>query len=87
VVIYHPDDTWSVYGHLEAGSLRVRPGDVVSVGQALARTGRSGMMWGPHLHFAVQMRTAQGIVSIPVPFESKSGGAMPLRQAQAITID
>ena len=39
--------------HLEAGSLRVKIGDHVRRGQALARIGSSGDARAPHLHFQV----------------------------------
>jgi hypothetical protein len=42
------------YCHLAKGSLRVKVGDVVAAGQALAHVGFSGDTEFPHLHFSVR---------------------------------
>lgn len=78
IIVYHADDTFSVYGHLEAGSFTVQVGDRVRAGQVLARTGASGMIGGPHLHYALQMRGREGIVSIPVFFQQRDGAPVSL---------
>jgi murein DD-endopeptidase MepM/ murein hydrolase activator NlpD len=39
--------------HLRAGSLRVRAGDAVAVGQELAECGNSGNSTQPHVHVQV----------------------------------
>lgn len=41
------------YAHLQPGSIRVKVGDRVKRGQALALLGNSGNTSGPHLHFHV----------------------------------
>lgn len=87
VIVYHADDTFSVYGHLEAGSFTVKVGDRVRAGQVLARTGASGMIGGPHLHYALQMRGRDGIVSIPVVFERRDGAPVPLAFAKRVVVD
>jgi hypothetical protein len=46
---------WSTdYCHLARGSLKVKVGDTVAVGQPLARVGLSGDTEFPHLHFSVR---------------------------------
>ena len=42
--------------HLKKGSVRVKVGDVVRAGQAIARCGNSGNTSQPHLHLQVQNR-------------------------------
>jgi hypothetical protein len=42
------------YCHLAQGSLRVKPGDMVAVGQPLGHVGLSGNTEFPHLHFSVR---------------------------------
>jgi hypothetical protein len=44
---------FAFYAHLKTGSLRVKAGDRVQRGQALARIGNSGDSRKPHLHFQV----------------------------------
>ncbi len=45
---------YSVYAHLLAGSIAVRPGDVVAVGDAVGRVGRTGRASTPHLHCEIR---------------------------------
>lgn len=46
-------DRYAFYGHLQAGSLRVKNGDRVRRGQVLGQIGNSGNSDAPHLHFHV----------------------------------
>jgi murein DD-endopeptidase MepM/ murein hydrolase activator NlpD len=56
VVIHHADGKYSQYAHLSA--LNVKAGQKVSEGQRIARSGATGNVTGPHLHF--EMRTGPG---------------------------
>ena len=53
------------YYHLQPGSLRVKAGDHVRIGQVLAQVGDSGDAFEPHLHFEVttssQTLTGEGV--------------------------
>jgi hypothetical protein len=64
VAVHHPDDyagnrvvvqlqpdVWVTYAHLQPGSIAVRVGDRVTVGQLLGRLGNTGNSTAPHLHF------------------------------------
>jgi len=51
VVIDHGDGTFSMFGHLKLGSWKVRVGDIVKTGQAIAEIGSSGSSLFPHLHY------------------------------------
>ena len=53
VIIDHGNGEYSLYAHLQPGSVRVKPGDVVKQGQPIARLGSSGNSTEPHLHFQV----------------------------------
>ncbi|OIK29267.1 M23 family metallopeptidase [Streptomyces malaysiense] len=56
VVIRHADGHYTQYGHLSAISVRV--GRYVAAGSRIARSGATGNVTGPHLHFEV--RTGPG---------------------------
>jgi len=53
VVLKIEEDRFVFYGHLQPGTLRVKVGDDVRVGQELGRIGNTGNSDGPHLHFHV----------------------------------
>ncbi|MEU2426863.1 transglycosylase family protein [Streptomyces sp. NPDC007851] len=59
VVIRHADGRYTQYGHLSA--ISVRAGQSVSTGQRIGRSGATGNVTGPHLHFEV--RTGPGFGS------------------------
>ena len=57
VVLQHRDRTYSLYSHLDAGSIIVRRDDEVKQGEDIAKTGKSGWIGiktnepSRHLHF------------------------------------
>jgi Membrane proteins related to metalloendopeptidases len=53
VLIDHGNHEYSLYAHLQPGSVRVRPGDSIAAGALLGRLGSSGNSTEPHLHFQV----------------------------------
>lgn len=53
VKIDHGNGTYTAYGHMVAGSLKVVVGETVSAGQALGTMGNTGDSEGVHLHFQV----------------------------------
>jgi len=50
--IHHDDGTYAVYCHLS--DVLVRPGDKVSAGCAVAKSGNSGASTGYHLHYGLK---------------------------------
>ncbi len=74
VVIAHPGGWESQYAHLRQGSVLVRSGDQISVGQPLGLVGMSGKANYPHLHFELRRK---GITVDPFTGESAFEGCKP----------
>ena len=53
VMIDHGKNEYSLYAHLQPGSVRVHVGDQVKTGDVLGKLGSSGNSTEPHLHFHV----------------------------------
>ncbi|MBQ8502971.1 MAG: M23 family metallopeptidase [Clostridia bacterium] len=53
VVINHGNGIKTRYAHMYPGSITVRAGQAVSIGQQIGRIGSTGNSTGPHLHFEV----------------------------------
>ena len=53
VIVQIRPDVWTLYAHLQPGSIAVAVGDEVAAGQPLARLGNSGNSLAPHLHFGL----------------------------------
>ena len=68
VRVLHDDGTMGGYLHLQRGSVKVREGQRVTLGQQLARSGNTGNSTGPHLHFVVQRNVGMALESIPYDF-------------------
>jgi len=74
--ILHDDGTMAVYAHLQANSLKVRPGAKVSRGQWIANSGNTGYSNGPHLHFVIQLNAGMSLESMPFRFVTPTGVTM-----------
>ena len=71
----------SGYAHMNADSIRVRVGDTVTAGQAIAAVGMAGNTTGPHLHFEIRPGRANAAPVDPEPWLA-SQGAAELRSGQ-----
>lgn len=85
VILHHDDDTQSVYGHLD-GDVPVVVGQRVKTGEIIGKTGRSGMMGGPHLHYEQQYR-AKDKVHVVNPAFADSKGVLQIQYATKFTVD
>jgi murein DD-endopeptidase MepM/ murein hydrolase activator NlpD len=54
IVLEVAPDEYLLIAHLKAGSIAVRPGDMVAAGQVLGRVGNSGNTSEPHVHLHLQ---------------------------------
>ncbi len=71
VVIDHGNGEYSLYAHLQPGSVRVQVGDRVAVGARLGKLGSSGNSTEPHLHFQVcDAADPLMCAGIPVQFQN-----------------
>jgi murein DD-endopeptidase MepM/ murein hydrolase activator NlpD len=70
VRLLHADGTLGFYAHFARDGVAVEVGQLVAQGELLGRTGSSGWMGAPHLHFAVAVADArEGWRSVPFRFE------------------
>lgn len=60
VIIQHSDSSRSGYWHLQYNSVLVNVGDTVKAGQVIARSGKTGYTYFPHLHFIVWKSDGRG---------------------------
>jgi len=67
VTVDHGAGLYTSYVHLALGSVEVTPGQEVMAGEPLGRTGLSGQLTGPHLHFQVENIWSE---SLPARFVS-----------------
>jgi len=73
VIVAISSGQYALYAHLAPGSVRVKRGDTVAVGQILGKLGNSGNSDGPHLHFQI-MDSASPFNTHGLPFVFKQMG-------------
>jgi hypothetical protein len=79
---------YAMYAHMQPGSIKVRKGDQVKLGQVIGLVGDSGNSVVPHLHFQV-MDAASSLGSNGLPYEirefqvtGKTGGTKAFDEAE-----
>jgi len=71
VIIDHGNSEYSVMMHMQPGSVTVKVGDRVVMGQVVGRLGNSGDAFGPHLHYQLQSGPRLWLYqSLPVKFQN-----------------
>ncbi len=77
-VLTRMDGAFAFYAHLAPGSIAVKAGDVVRVGDVLGRVGHTGNSTAPHLHFQLMDSDdpleAKGIPSAFAEYEVERDG-------------
>ncbi len=85
VVIDHGHGEFSLLAHFRQGSLKVKPGDRVAVGDALGRCGNSGNSSEPHLHYHLQDAAAFGQgVGLPAQFLDYEADGQPVARGEPV---
>lgn len=84
VLVHHDDGTFADYAHLLQGTITVKPGERVEVGQVIGRSGTSGYSTGPHLHFVIYRNTGMDFQSIPFQFRLEDGTVFTPRARQTV---
>ncbi|HET8775375.1 MAG TPA: peptidoglycan DD-metalloendopeptidase family protein, partial [Thermoanaerobaculia bacterium] len=69
VVVDHGQGEHSVYGHIRQGSSRVKAGQKIRRGDAVAAIGASGSSMFPHLHYELQTGVGTDSEGLPSSFE------------------
>ncbi|MEZ4220584.1 MAG: peptidoglycan DD-metalloendopeptidase family protein [Polyangiaceae bacterium] len=86
VVLKHSDTEFSVYAHLQPGSIRVKPKMRVKAGQLLGLCGNSGNTSEPHIHFHLQDRadlaTGMGLEPVFVRVKLEREGTAPSKKSE-----
>lgn len=84
VIALHDGGPYVALAHLRAGSMRVRPGEVVTVGQVLAECGNSGNSTQPHVHMQVmdspELLTGRGLPMAFREYRAWKRGTDPPRE-------
>jgi urea transporter/murein DD-endopeptidase MepM/ murein hydrolase activator NlpD len=70
IIIRHSDHLFSQVSHLKPGSIKVKKGDTVKKGDAIALCGNSGRSPYPHLHFQLQTTPHIGSRTIHYPLSN-----------------
>ena len=90
VLIDHGKNEYSLYAHLQRGSVRVHVADQVKAGTIIGKLGSSGNSTEPHLHFHVCDKPDPLMCAgIPVNFNNVNiegaGGPRPIQSGDFVT--
>lgn len=92
VVIDHLNGEYSWFGHLKQGSVKVKPGQMVTQGEVIGQIGASGDSLFPHLHYELRngpgMKGVEGLPSYFSGFRRAPGSkTAPVERGQVDTGD
>jgi len=87
-VILRAGDVYAGFAHLVPGSVDVRPGDPVVVGEVIGRVGHTGNSTSPHLHFqlmdSADLMSARGIACAFAAYEVRMPDGSWVRAERSI---
>ncbi|SDB96638.1 Peptidase family M23 [Raineyella antarctica] len=87
VIAVAPDGPYVLLAHLRAGSVQVRPGDRVRVGDQVGTCGNSGNSTQPHVHVQVTDSTDwERTRGLPIAFRSPSTGTPEMPRESEIVV-
>lgn len=66
--LLHPDDSRTIYAHLQEDGMLVKTGEHVLMGDLIGKSGNTGFSDGPHLHFEYRLGTSATSAVDPLPF-------------------
>ena len=70
-MIQHAEKEYSLLAHLKPGSICVRTGQQVNLGEKIGECGNSGNTSEPHLHFQIQSgKSFYSSFGLPVSFSN-----------------
>jgi peptidase M23-like protein len=88
VILDLGEQRYAVYAHMQPGSIKVRKGERVKLGQVIGLVGNTGNSVAPHLHFQVNDRPSS-LATNGLPYEirdfqitGKSGGTKAFDEAE-----
>lgn len=79
IIISHDDGESSMVNHLKQNSLKVKRGDKVKQGDAIAECGNSGNGIVPHIHYQLQKRTG---ITLPAQFTDYVADGKPVASGE-----
>ena len=87
VIVEHPGQSkFSLYAHMQPGSVAVTNGDNVSKGELIGVMGETGNVTGPHLHFEISENPGLGEFGYSASHPSGSGYFDPWREFEDLAI-
>lgn len=73
ILVYHADGTFAEYAHIQQNGAKVKIGEKILKGQAIASSGNVGWSTGPHLHLVIFQQKLNNRITLKTKFKIDSG--------------